>query len=348
MMDIVEGLAGRVAPPLLVAPSAGPLVDWALERNLDVLTIGAPARSGARLLVQAARLAIALRRRRIRILHATAQTCYRAAALAGRWAGARRVCHLGFPPEPGELAWSLGFGVEAVIACYGGQVAEVRPEVLQCSPRARVEHIHYGIDLARFHPEGDRDQQLRAGAHCVFLIVGHLSDVKGYPAFVEAAASVAHSLPGAAFLALGGETASRGYGVQLAERVRRLGLEGRFRLLGFRNDVAGVLRAVDVMVLPSLAEGLPIALIEAMACGRAVITTPVNGIPEAVTDGVHALLVPPSAPEPLAAAMLRLATDRDLAARLGAAARERAEQLFSRDRYSGDVLRLYEELLASR
>ena len=52
--------------------------------------------------------------------------------------------------------------------------------------------------------------------------------------------------------------------------------------------------------------------------------------------------------QPLAAAMLRLATDRDLAARLGVAARERAEQLFSRDRYAGEVLRLYEELLASR
>src|SRR5205823_5255694 len=81
--------------------------------------------------------------------------------------------------------------------------------------------------------------------------------------------------------------------------------------LGFRSDVADVLRAADIVVLPSLDEGLPLAVLEAMACAKPVVATPVGGVPEAVVDEVTGILVPPSDSESLAAAMLRLLQDRD-------------------------------------
>jgi Glycosyl transferases group 1 len=89
--------------------------------------------------------------------------------------------------------------------------------------------------------------------------------------------------------------------------------------------------------VPSLAEGLPLAILEAMACARAVVATPVGGVPEAVVDGTTGLLVPPRDPDTLAAAVTRLVRDRDLARRTGAEGRRRVETHFSLERFVADV-----------
>lgn len=105
-----------------------------------------------------------------------------------------------------------------------------------------------------------------------------------------------------------------------------------------------LLREVAIFVLPSTSEGLPMALLEAMAWGRAIVATKVGGVPDVLSDNEDALLVPPSDPPALAAALARLAADADLRARLGPAARERARRLNAEevtDRLDG----IYRELL---
>ncbi len=352
LMDLLTGLDARRFAPLLVSPGPGPLAEWATSRSIEVAVIprstGRWAGGRLELMGQAARLALLLARKRARLVHAGAQTCYRPVALAGRLARVARVCHLGFPPGEGELAWVFRLGVEAVAACYEGQAREVAEVVRRVSPRARIVGIRNGVDTDSFAPADPAapSSPLRFGARHVFVIVGHLSDVKGYPAFVEAAAQVAAEVPDAGFLAVGGETIAHGYRRQLERRVEERGLSSRFHFLGWREDVAEVLRAADVMVLPSLAEGLPIAILEAMACARPVIATPVNGVPEAVTDGVTGLLVPPGDSASLARAMLRLARDPALARRMGAEGRKRAAERFSKGRFVKEVEALYDELLA--
>src|SRR6185369_3181875 len=101
--------------------------------------------------------------------------------------------------------------------------------------------------------------------------------------------------------------------------------------LGARADVPDLLAASDVVVLASLAEALPTALMEAAAAGRPCVATRVGGVPEIVDDGVTGLLVPPSDAPALARALTCLARDPALRADMGRAARERAEARFSLD-----------------
>src|SRR5690606_32738410 len=103
-----------------------------------------------------------------------------------------------------------------------------------------------------------------------------------------------------------------------------LGIERRVVFAGSRDDVFELLPGFDAFVLSSRFEGLPIALLEAMATGVAPVATPVGGIPEVITDGVDGLLVPPGDPDALATALGKVLRDDALRADLGARARERA------------------------
>jgi len=111
-------------------------------------------------------------------------------------------------------------------------------------------------------------QELRRNASHVVLIIGHLSDVKGYPTFLHAAARIASQLPDCQFLALGGETTGPGRSNATSGSTRS-GPERSRALLGFRSDVVDVMRAADIIVLPSLSEGLPLVILEAMSCAKA-------------------------------------------------------------------------------
>lgn len=126
----------------------------------------------------------------------------------------------------------------------------------------------------------------------------------------------------------------------LEARAAELGLRGRVTFAGFRDDAAGLLPAFDGVVFSSHFEGLPIALLEAMAAAKPVVATAVGGIPATVTDQEEALLLPPRDPPRLAANLLRLLGDGDLRHRLGQAARRRYEREFHADA----MTRRYEEI----
>jgi glycosyltransferase involved in cell wall biosynthesis len=133
----------------------------------------------------------------------------------------------------------------------------------------------------------------------------------------------------------------------LAAEVRRLGIEGAVELVGERDDVADLLAAADVFVLPTLSEGLPMSVLEAMAAGLPVVAAAVGGVPELVEDGETGLLVPPGRADALAAALERLAGDPAMRWRLGAAGRRRAETQFGIDACRRAHVDLYRELLAA-
>lgn len=130
----------------------------------------------------------------------------------------------------------------------------------------------------------------------------------------------------------------------LRRMISSLGLTEDVVLLGRRTDVADVIRALDVAVLSSKHEGSPLAVIEYMAGAIPIVATAVGGIPELIEDGVHGLLVEPSAPAALAAAVARLLADRGLASELGRAARERQRSSFDLDVVVSQLEALYDEL----
>jgi glycosyltransferase involved in cell wall biosynthesis len=137
--------------------------------------------------------------------------------------------------------------------------------------------------------------------------------------------------------------------VDVERELERLGLDGRVELLGERDDVPELLAGSDVFVLSSRAEGMPLAILEAMAAGLPVVASDVGGIGELVVDGETGVLVRPGDRDALAAALERVAGDGALRKRMGAAARARAEALFDLPRFLEAHAALYErELTASR
>ena len=133
--------------------------------------------------------------------------------------------------------------------------------------------------------------------------------------------------------------------IALEAEARRLGVAVRCVFLGQRSDVPALLAAADLFVLPSLYEGLPVSVLEAMAAGRPVVATAIGGTDEAVTSEETGLLVAPRDPAALASAIRRLQADPALARRLAAAARGRVERDFSSEATARQVMAIYDQVL---
>jgi glycosyltransferase involved in cell wall biosynthesis len=180
----------------------------------------------------------------------------------------------------------------------------------------------------------------------VMIVVANLIGYKGHADLLRGLSRVADRLPKPWTLLCVGR--DEGAAAAISAEARTLGLEPNVRLLGVRSDIARLLAAADLAVLPSHEEGFSNAVIEAMASGLPQVVTDVGGNAEAVLAGEHGLVVPPRDPEALGTAVLRLAGDPDLRRTMGAAARTRARAHFSFatcvDRYEA----VYRTLLAGR
>jgi sugar transferase (PEP-CTERM/EpsH1 system associated) len=210
-------------------------------------------------------------------------------------------------------------------------------------PAAKVTTIYNGVDTARF-AEGGRE----VGRHLlgvgddavVFGSVGRLDPVKDHVGLLDAFARA--DLSGVqAHLVIVGDGPCRG---ELAERCRQPDLAGRARLLGARDDVASLLRGMDVYVLPSIAEGISNTILEAMACGLPVVATRTGGNPELVQDGVTGALVPVGDRAALARALGAFAEDSHFRSTRGKAGRQRAVEEFGMDRMASRYRELYREV----
>jgi glycosyltransferase involved in cell wall biosynthesis len=208
-------------------------------------------------------------------------------------------------------------------------------------PARKLTVVPNGIPAPARIPEPDPELRVRLlGGRSDFLVLtlARLHAQKGHADLLAAAAQV----PDATFV-LAGDGPLRG---ELEQRARQLGVAGRCVFLGHRRDVPALLAAADVFVLPSLYEGLPVSVLEAMAAGRPVVATAIGGTDEAVRDEVTGLLVPPHDPAALAAAIGRLRADPALARRLAAAGRDRVEREFSSEATARRVMEIYDEVLA--
>jgi glycosyltransferase involved in cell wall biosynthesis len=178
------------------------------------------------------------------------------------------------------------------------------------------------------------------GAPPTIITVGRFNAPKDPLTLVGALTQLA---PGSFRATLVGDGPDR---AAVAAAVRQAGLDRTVELTGERHDVPALLAGADMFVLSSLSEGLPISVLEAMAAGLPVVASAVGDVPEAVADGKSGLLVPPGDPAALAGALRRLLADADLRRRFGAAARERALELFDLPRFQEAHVRLYGDLLS--
>jgi sugar transferase (PEP-CTERM/EpsH1 system associated) len=214
-------------------------------------------------------------------------------------------------------------------------------------PARKVLTIPNGVKLERFGRTSSQEARRRLGLPAEAAIVGtvgRLDPVKDQAALVRAFAALRSGHP-EALLILAGEGPCR---PDLTRLISELGLAGRVRLLGDCPDVALVLAALDLFVLPSIAEGMSNTLLEAMAAGIPVVATRVGGNPELVEDGAAGRLVPPQDPAALAEVMAGYLDDPHLRTLHGKAARQRATEHFGLDRMCAAYTGLYLRLLRRR
>jgi glycosyltransferase involved in cell wall biosynthesis len=135
---------------------------------------------------------------------------------------------------------------------------------------------------------------------------------------------------------------------QLERQIAALGLQDRVRLIGWRDDAPRIIALADVFALSSVAEGMPLAIMRAMALGKPVVANAVDGVPELVVDGETGLLVPPRDPVAFASALRRMIEDPEMRRRFGEAGRRRVDALFTQRSMAETAHRLYRELLDAR
>jgi glycosyltransferase involved in cell wall biosynthesis len=221
-----------------------------------------------------------------------------------------------------------------------------RDLVRENAPNKRLWVIRNGVNTEAFRPDHTRGTALREELEIdpdvlVLVIVANLIPYKGHADLIEALARIDPDLPdGWQLLCVGRDD---GIGAALVAQSETRGLSGNVRFLGSRTDIPDLLNAADISLLCSHEEGLPNAIIEAMSCGTAVVSTEVGGTGEIIDDGINGILVPPGDPAALSRSILELSRDTKRRHTMGQAARteiERAYDLETCARTYDDIYRL--------
>lgn len=214
----------------------------------------------------------------------------------------------------------------------------------------RIRCIYYALDLVRFDAYASTDERkLREelgilGDDAIIGVIGRLEQQKGIECFLDAAARITHKRAAVRFLIVG-DGPLRAF---LEHKTRSLGLGKKVHFLGWRKDIPRVMKALDVLVVPSLWEAFGIVNLEAMAARKPVVATSVEGIPEVVENGVTGLLVPPCDARAISEAVSKILDDPELQRRMGESGRHRVETMFTAEAMVKEHQELYWQLLSER
>lgn len=214
-------------------------------------------------------------------------------------------------------------------------------------PRDRVSRIRLGIDVDEFRAPSDSElEEVRRefrlptpGEGRVVGTVTRLFEQKGNRYFLEAAKRILEKAPDTVFVLVGDGP----LGEELRRQAADLGIADQVRFAGFQDRVNRLLHVFDVAVVASLWEATPLAAIEALAAGRPLVSTDVDGLVEMVEDEVSALLVSPADSSSLAERILELMENRDKAQRLARDGEALAREMFTVDRYVRDLEAVYRQ-----
>jgi glycosyltransferase involved in cell wall biosynthesis len=337
------------------------------EQGVQVVTLNISRRSIALLplfifdMVKAiVALVLLVRRRQVEIIHAHLPDCAMLGTMVGKLAGIGVVVtYQGLTVFPANrrsadprqrlriimhrltTKWTdRCIAVSEAIKEKLGQTIQVEPH--------KVVVIRNGIDVEEYDRPVEADDVLAQlglqRGEVIVTCVGRLIATKGQDFLIRAAQEVVQHHPNVRFLIVGDGPRR----AALADLVAQLRLEEHVRLLGERADVPHLLGITDVFAFPSLTEGFPLAVAEAMAAGKAVVASRIAGVTEIVQDQVTGVLVPPASPAAMAQAIRQLLTDTALAHRMGRRGKERAKQHFGCGQVIEQTARVYDEVRQER
>jgi glycosyltransferase involved in cell wall biosynthesis len=243
----------------------------------------------------------------------------------------------------------LHLGLERLCAKFTDRIVVVARSDMQKGLANRIGRedkyalIYNGIDLEKFRQPAD-ERQMRSELGLdpkskLVGMIGRLEDQKNPLDFIRAAAEVHKCYSNVQFLMVGGGPLQS----ECEQLIKKLNLEGKFFLLGFRDDVAKILSILTMTTLSSLWEGLPIAFLESMSAGKPIVANNVGGAEDVVIDGETGYLVTPHQPSEMAERILFLLNNDELCKKMGQVARQRSGN-FSKQRMLEQVESLYKEL----
>jgi glycosyltransferase involved in cell wall biosynthesis len=367
LLSLLSALPDTVQPRVGTPP--GRLATAVRELGIPTATITGTAgslrlhplhtpRALAEMGAAALRVRRAARGHRAELLHANSIRAGIVLGLAPR-SPAATVVHVRDCLPPGMLTTATMRLIAATATTIVANSRYTARSVRAAAPGARLEVVHNPVDLERWDPARIERAHARArlgkaGERRLLLgVVAQLSPWKGQDTAIEALRLLcdegidAHLLliGSAKFVARATRFDNEGYVVRLRTLVAEAGLQDRVSWLGEREDVPELMRALDVLLLPSWEEPFGRALIEAMAMGVPVVATNIGGPPELLRDGQEGFLVAPRAPVAWAQAIRRFAQTAELAEEMGRAGRRRVEEAFTVERHVASMLDLYERAL---
>jgi glycosyltransferase involved in cell wall biosynthesis len=352
VMRLALGMRKRGWQPWLVGPESAATYPTLAEAGVPIMKL--PFEPGYRRALQDAYALRAvvrlLRRHRFDLVNTHSPRAGVLGRIAALTAGVPAVLTAhGFPFNPAirtGIGRALSLRVERFLAprtsayiCVSDAVRQLALQQRVASPDS-LHVVHNGA--AGCDERLERDSELerfsREGPLAGSITV--LRPGKGADVFLEAAAHVLDRMPEAR-LALVGKGILRG---GLERRARAIGLDDRLRFFDYRGPTARQCRSLDLLVLASPWEALPLGLLEALACGVPQVATNVGGNPEVVIDGETGLLFPPNDPTALAERIVHLLRESDLRARMADASRARHRDFFTLGRMLDDTVAVYERV----
>jgi glycosyltransferase involved in cell wall biosynthesis len=369
--DFLEGRPAGV-DAVVACPAAGPLAGSVRDVGVAVAVVPEvrlsfrlhPWRTGrglAELTHSALEFVRLARGQGADLVHANSSRAGLVAALAASLGGPPVLVHLHdcLPQSSaGRLTRRLIRGAAEVVVANSTYAAA---SFGNAGSRARIRVVHYSVDAERFKPEGmsrlRARSQLGLGAgRPVIGLVAQLTPWKAQDDAIRMLAGLRGRRPGAQLLLVGSAKFTSGFARfdnvaferSLRAAVTQLGLEGAVHFLGHRGDMPEILRALDLLILPSLEEPFGICLLEAMSMRVPVVATSVGGPTDIVTDGVDGFLLPPRQPDLWAARIDELLGRPEVLAAVGRKARLRAQSGFTRRLYVDGLLAAYSDALHRR
>jgi glycosyltransferase involved in cell wall biosynthesis len=353
MLTLLRGLdRSRFRPHLVCTPEVAEKIGPDLPSDVELLPLRLrkPSDVGA-----ARALGQLLRARRVDVLHSHLFYGSLFASPVGKLCGVPLVVET---PHVRER-WRHGLKSRFVVDRLAGRFVDQYIAVSEANRRYLIEEkglppqkivvIHNGCNVRRFTPHHQEPAGLRQSLGFgnddpVLVVIGRLEPQKGHRVLLEALPAVRREFP-AVRVVFVGEGALR---AELEHQVAGSGLAHVVRFVGQQSNIVDWLALADVTVLPSFYEGLPLAAIEALAAGRPIVATAVDGTPEVVVDGATGLTVPPGDPTELARAVCRLLGDPSLGEKLALAGRDWVLERFAEDRQVRRTEALYQLGLARR
>lgn len=352
LLNLVKRLDKELFLPIVVVSTEGPLVERL--KAIGVRTKLTPLMEFSRhkwlsFFIAAIRLAFLIRKEKIDLVHANSIYVAEQSYLAGKLAGILCVCHIRdlVPILGAGKVRSMAFRKMDRLIAISDAVKRDLVEKLNI-PEDKITRIYNGVDTREFNPgiSGDRfRQEFNLGSRKLIGIIGRLSPEKGHEIFLKAGRNIVKNRDEVMFVIVGNsEIGPKDYKTKLEAMAQELGIKNRVIFTGFRDDIPRVMAALDIVVVPSLAEPFGRVIVEAMAMEKPVIAANSGAVPELISDG-SGLLIESDSIKGLESAIVYLLENNRECKRLGERGRKVAIERFDTSFNISEIERLYNKLL---